>query len=101
MGEGLGRPDARQGVREATAGAGGTSGRQGLGFYALRHTFRTVADESKDQPAVDFAMGHEVPHMSAVYRETIRDVRLRAVTDYVRKWLFERPAGMASPEAEG
>lgn len=57
-------------------------------FYTLRHTFRTIADESKDQPAVDFIMGHEVPHMSAVYRETISDDRLRAVADHVRKWLF-------------
>jgi integrase len=57
-------------------------------FYTLRHTFRTVADESKDQPAVDFIMGHEVPHMSAVYRETISDVRLRAVAHHVREWLF-------------
>jgi integrase len=60
------------------------NGRQGLGFYTLRHTFRTVADESKDQPAVDFIMGHEVPHMSAVYRETISDARLQAVADHVR-----------------
>src|SRR5262249_62018014 len=58
------------------------------GFYALRHTFRTVADEAKDQPATDFIMGHEVPHMSAVYRETISDARLRAVVDHVREWLF-------------
>jgi integrase len=57
-------------------------------FYVLRHTFRTVADESMDQPAVDFIMGHEVPHMSTVYRETISDARLRAVADHVRKWLF-------------
>jgi integrase len=57
-------------------------------FYTLRHTFRTVADESKDQPAVDFVMGHEVPHMSTVYRETISDDRLRAVTGHVRTWLF-------------
>ena len=57
-------------------------------FYALRHTFRTVADESKDQPAVDYIMGHEVPHMSSVYRETISDARLRAVADHVRAWLF-------------
>jgi integrase len=61
-------------------------------FYCLRHTFRTVADESKDQPAVDFIMGHEVPHMSAVYRETISDVRLKAVADHVRAWLFPQSA---------
>jgi len=64
------------------------NGRTGLGFYTLRHTFRTVADESKDQPAVDFIMGHEVPHMSAVYRETISNARLKAVADHVRAWLF-------------
>lgn len=57
-------------------------------FYTLRHTFRTVADESKDQPAVDFIMGHEVAHMSSVYRETISDDRLKAVADHVRRWLF-------------
>jgi integrase len=66
----------------------GINGRKGLGFYTLRHVFRTVADESKDQPAVDFIMGHEVPHMSSVYRETISDARLRAVSDHVRGWLF-------------
>ena len=64
------------------------NGRKGLGFYRLRHTFRTVADESKDQPAVDYIMGHEVPHMSSVYRETISDARLRAVAEHVRGWLF-------------
>jgi integrase len=57
-------------------------------FYTLRHTFRTVADEAKDQPAADYIMGHEVPHMSSVYRETISDERLKAVTDHVRAWLF-------------
>jgi integrase len=66
----------------------GINGRRGLGFYTLRHTFRTVADEAKDQPATDFIMGHEVPHMSSVYRETISDARLRAVVDHVRRWLF-------------
>jgi integrase len=66
----------------------GINGRKGLGFYTLRHTFRTVADEAKDQPAADFIMGHEVAHMSAVYREKISDARLKAVADHVRGWLF-------------
>jgi integrase len=64
------------------------NGRKGIGFYTLRHVFRTVADEAKDQPAADFIMGHEVPHMSSVYRETISDARRKAVADHVRTWLF-------------
>jgi integrase len=66
----------------------GFNARGGLGFYTLRHTFRTVADEAKDQPAADYIMGHETPHMSSIYRETISDERLKAVADHVRKWVF-------------
>jgi integrase len=69
----------------------GINSRKGVGFYTLRHTFRTVADEAKDQPAADYIMGHEIPHMSSVYRETISDARLRAVADHVRAWLFPPP----------
>lgn len=61
-------------------------------YYTLRHTFRTVADESRDQPAVDFIMGHESSHMSSVYREKISDARLKAVSDHVRAWLFGTPS---------
>jgi integrase len=57
-------------------------------FYTLRHTFRTIADGAKDQPAADYIMGHEVAHMSSVYREGIDDARLKAVADHVRAWLF-------------
>jgi hypothetical protein len=64
------------------------NGRKGLGFYTLRHIFRTIGDEAKDQPAVDYIMGYEIPHMSSVYRETISDARLRAVTDHVHGWLY-------------
>jgi integrase len=71
--------------------ATGINGRKGLGFYTLRHTFRTVADEARDQPAADYNMGHEVPHMSSVYRERISDERLKAVSDHVRAWLFSPP----------
>jgi integrase len=77
---------------------------QGLGinghrnFYTLRHTFRTVADEARDQPAADHMMGHEVPHMSSVYRETIGDERLRGVSDHVHDWLFPPTAPDAKPQ---
>jgi integrase len=81
----------------------GINGRKGLGFYTLRHTFRTVADEAKDQPAADFIMGHESPHMSTVYRERISDERLRAVVDHVGAWLYpptkEMPAAPTTKDA--
>jgi integrase len=69
-------------------------------FYVLRHTFRTVADEARDQPAADYVMGHEVAHMSSVYRETISDERLRAVTDHVRAWLFGTTTGLETKVSE-
>jgi integrase len=62
-------------------------------FYTIRHTFRTVADEAKDQPAADHIMGHEVAHMSSVYRERIGDERLKAVADHVRTWMFPPAKG--------
>ena len=65
-------------------------------FYALRHSFRTVADEVKDQPAADMMMGHESGHMSGIYRERIGDERLKAVTDHVHAWLFAEPAKTAA-----
>jgi integrase len=73
------------------------NGRKGLNFYTLRHVFRTVAEESKDQPAVDFIMGHARDDMASVYRERIDDARLKAVADYVRRWLF----ASASTQAAG
>jgi integrase len=62
--------------------------RKGLGFYALRHTFRTVADRSKDQPAVDHLMGHVREDMASLYRERVDDDRLEAVLKVVRTWLW-------------
>lgn len=59
-----------------------------VGFYALRHVCRTVADEAKDQPAADRIMGHESPGMDSTYREHISDDRLTTVAEYLRKWLF-------------
>ncbi|MGB2986334.1 MAG: tyrosine-type recombinase/integrase [Phycisphaerae bacterium] len=62
--------------------------RPSLGFYALRHTFRTWADETHDQHAIHRIMGHAIPGMSGVYVEEIGLDRLRAVVDHVRAKLF-------------
>jgi integrase len=62
--------------------------RDGLGFYSLRHVFRTVADAARDQVATDVIMGHTDPTMAAHYRERIDDDRLHAVAGHVRQWLF-------------
>ena len=65
--------------------------RPGLAFYALRHTFETIGKKARDKDAVRAIMGHaeDANDMSAVYdEEPIEDSRLKAVTDYVRAWLF-------------
>lgn len=64
--------------------------RRGRSFYRLRHIFRTIADEVRDQPAADLVMGHApaAGDMAAVYRERISDERLEAIADHVRAWLF-------------
>jgi hypothetical protein len=42
--------------------------RPGLAFYALRRTFRTVADETLDQPATRLVMGHIDAGIDNVHR---------------------------------
>jgi integrase len=62
----------------------------GSGFYTLRRTFRTVADEipNRDQHAIHLIMGHLLPGMSDVYVQQISVDRVRAVTNHVRAWLL-------------
>jgi integrase len=58
--------------------------------YDLRHTFLTVAEGARDLPAVQSIMGHahSGSDMAARYREGVGDDRLKAVTDFVRAWLY-------------
>lgn len=71
---------------------------EGLGFYSLRRTFRTVADAAGDPPAVDRIMGHVDPSVGAMYRQYIEPDRLERVSEYARRWLFyERCPGCGEP----
>ncbi|MBL7132472.1 MAG: tyrosine-type recombinase/integrase [Phycisphaerae bacterium] len=73
--------------------------RKGVGFYALRHTFRTWADETRDQHAIHRIMGHAIPGMSGIYIEEISLERLRAVVDHVRIKMFpDEPVGDEAEE---
>lgn len=68
--------------------------RKGLGFYTLRHTFRTEADATLDFPAVRLIMGHtDTNKMDEAYRLDISSERLVAVTNYIRNWLFGTEGG--------
>ena len=62
--------------------------RNGLNFYAIRHTFETIGGDSLDQVAVDAIMGHTRSDMASAYRERIENARLVAVVNHVHKWLF-------------
>jgi integrase len=79
----------------------GINARKGLGIYTLRHVFRTVADETKDQVCVDYVMGHTDPSMAGRYREHIGDDRIRAVCEHVRRWLFPQPVATPAGPASG
>lgn len=60
------------------------------GFYSLRRTFQTIAEESGDFPAIKAIMGHSFSEtdMSARYRQVVKDERLQRVTNSVHDWLF-------------
>ncbi len=65
------------------------NGRNGLGFYSLRHTFATIGLQTGDRDAVKALMGHCENDMISHYDETgPSDARKQVVTNHVRQWLF-------------
>lgn len=62
--------------------------RPGLGFYTLRHVFRTEAGAAKDVEAIRHVMGHVNEHVEEGYIEYVPDARLEAVASVVHGWLF-------------
>ena len=62
--------------------------RNGLNFYALRHTFQTFADEHGDDTATKLVMGHADNSMSNVYRQRFPEQRLIALSEFVRSQPF-------------
>jgi integrase len=69
----------------------------GKTFYALRHTFRTIAGERvHDKDAIRWIMGHNAPRneqMSDNYNQRQLPERIKAVTDAVHDWLYASNAG--------
>lgn len=62
--------------------------KQGRGFYALRHQFRSIARGCRDREAVDYVMGHTDGTVAEHYMEWgIEDDRLQAVVDHVYQWV--------------
>jgi integrase len=59
-------------------------------FYCLRHTFQTIGDDARDFLAVRHIMGHADSDISSAYRERVSDERLRAITNHVHSWLFDK-----------
>lgn len=62
--------------------------RDGVGFYSLRHTFRTRVDSCLDHTAIRFVMGHKEKKIDGTYIEDVEDERLQAVSAHVHNWLF-------------
>ena len=67
--------------------------RPGLSFYAIRHTFQTIADGAGDYLATRRIMGHADNSISDDYRERFDDAKLIRVSDHVRDWLLNGQGG--------
>lgn len=64
---------------------------EGVNFYALRKTFLTVAEETKDFPAVRVITGHAMQSndVPGLYRQQVSDQRLLDVSNFVRHYVLK------------
>lgn len=70
-----------------------------LGFYRLRHSFKTYAKHCRDREALDLAMGHKDLSIGKAYdHETISFSRTKCVAKsvYRRLWQITKPKGSKS-----
>ena len=86
-------PDGGYRVAKEFSRAAKAAGIDGKGFYCLRRTFQTRAEDAGDLVAVKAIMGHiwNENDMSARYRQNISDERLKAVVNRVHAWVWPRP----------
>jgi integrase len=67
-------------------------GMEGVTFYRLRHTFKTLGKRAKDIDALNLCMGHRGESTEATYdHESIRPARIKRVALKVKHRLWPRP----------
>lgn len=67
----------------------GIEKRDRVGFYALKHTFMTEAARTGDETAAKITVGLSQKDIAlSHYIERFPDERLKAVSRYMRQWLF-------------
>lgn len=76
---------------------------EGISFYRLRHTFKTLGKKARDREALDFMMGHKDGSTGKIYdHEEIGWSRIRRVAKVVRRKLWPKlkpMEGMPLPTA--
>jgi integrase len=64
----------------------------GVSFYRLRHTFKTLGKKAKDRDALNLCMGHREPGIGTVYdHEEIEFARVKRVALAVKGQLWPKP----------
>jgi hypothetical protein len=64
------------------------------GFYVLRHLTQTIGEQAGDPAAVAAILGHapRSHDMASVYRISVNDERLLAVSKTIHDWLWPESA---------